>query len=196
MRLKNRVVGFALTGSHCTVEAVFATVEAILREGAEVVPIVSTSFNVPPTRFGDPEVWVEHLRALTGHEPLRTFAEVETLGPGRKLDVLAIIPCTGNTMAKLANAINDTAVVFAAKAQLRNLRPVVLGITSNDCLGLGAKNLATLLATKNVYFVPFGQDNPTAKPNSLSAKLELTVEAIWEALQGRQLQPLLVSFAS
>ncbi len=192
MRLAGRRVGVCLTGSHCTLREALEAVEALAAEGAELVGILSTSVSSTTTRFGEPEQWRQQLQKVTGRAPLTSIPEVEPIGPNRSLDVLVIIPCTGNTMAKLANGITDSPVTMAAKAHLRNGRPLVLAISTNDGLGLNAGNLAKLLVTKNVYFVPFGQDNPEAKPNSLVARLSLTVDAVLAALEGKQLQPILI----
>ncbi|MCL6451037.1 MAG: dipicolinate synthase subunit B [Acetobacteraceae bacterium] len=192
MRLRGRVVGFGLTGSHCTLARAVAALKELVAEGAEVLPILSPSVAQMATRFGRPEEWKERVKKLTGRDPLLSIAEVEPIGPRRSLDVMVVAPCTGNTLAKLACAITDTPVVMACKAQLRNGRPVVLAVSTNDGLGLNARNLGTLLAARNVYFVPFGQDNPEGKPCSLDARLDLLVGTVEAALEGRQLQPLLV----
>jgi len=184
-------VGFALTGSHCTLERIFPQLERLVAEGAAVLPIVSETVATTETRFGSPEQWLNRLLEVTGARPLRRIVEVEPIGPQRLLDVMVVAPCTGNTLAKLAHGISDTPVVMACKAQLRNLRPVVLGISTNDGLSGNARNIGTLLNTRNIYFVPFGQDNPDAKPNSLDSDLELLVPTIEAALAGRQIQPIL-----
>jgi dipicolinate synthase subunit B len=191
-RLDGKVVGFAVTGSHCTLGHALEALSAVVAAGADVVPIMSPSVAGLTTRFGAPGTWAERLQRLTGKRPLATIVDVEPIGPRHLLDALVIAPCTGNTLAKLALGITDTAVTMAAKAQLRNGRPVVLAVSTNDGLGLNAKNLGVLLATRNVYFVPFGQDNPLEKPNSLDARLELLLDTVAAALEGRQLQPLLL----
>ncbi len=160
MRLSGKTIGFALAGSHCTLEEAVDPIYRLQEEGADIVPIVSNTILTTPTRFGTPEKWLTAIKDATGKEPLKTIPEVEPLGPQKLLDAVVICPCTGSTMARLANAIIDSPVLMAAKAQLRNERPVVLAITSNDILGLNARNLGTLLSTKNVYFVPFGHSNP------------------------------------
>jgi dipicolinate synthase subunit B len=144
------------------------------------------------TRFGKSEDWQAQLKAITGNELISTIVQAEPLGPSKLLDVLVIAPCTGNTTSRLANAITDSAVLMAAKAQMRNGRPIVLAISTNDGLGLNAANIAKLLVAKHIYFVPFGQDNPVQKPNSLVARMDLVLEACEAALAGKQLQPLLV----
>jgi len=192
MRLSGKTIGFALAGSHCTLEEAVDPIYRLREEGADIVPIVSNTILTTPTRFGTPEKWLEAIRTATGKEPLKTIPEVEPLGPQKILDAVVICPCTGSTMARLANAIIDSPVLMAAKAQLRNQRPVVLAVTSNDILGLNARNLGTLLITKNVFFVPFGQDNPSVKPNSVAADLSRVADTVAAALENRQLQPLLV----
>ena len=192
MSLQGKRVGFALTGSHCTLGRVFPEIERLVAEGAEVTPIVSEAVATTETRFGTPESWLERLHQVSGRRPLKKIAEVEPLGPGKLLDILVVAPCTGNTLAKLANAITDTPVVMACKAHLRNERPVVLSVSTNDGLAGSARNLGLLLNTRHIYFVPFGQDNPDGKPNSLDSDLTLLVPAIEAALSGRQLQPVLI----
>jgi dipicolinate synthase subunit B len=192
MRLAGRTIGFALAGSHCTLAQALDPMVRLKEEGADVVPILSHTVATVASRFGTPEEWIQGIREVSGKEPLKTIPEVEPIGPQKLLDALVICPCTGNTMAKLANAITDSPVLMAAKAELRNRRPVVLAIATNDALGLNARNLGTLLNTKNVYFVPFGQDNPMVKPNSVESDLSRLVDTVCEALEGRQLQPLLI----
>jgi len=196
VRLKGVRIGFALTGSHCTLGEVVGEVRRLISEGAEVTPVVSPSVDTTDTRFGTAEYWKNLLEEITGRKVINTIPGAEPIGPQKLLDALIIAPCTGNTMAKLANAITDTPVLMAAKACLRNQRPVILAIATNDGLGLNAKNLGILLNTKNVYFVPFGQDNPGQKPNSLVARMDLILETTIAALAGRQLQPLLVTYSA
>jgi len=192
MRLAGKTIGYALAGSHCTLERALDPIHRLVEEGADVVPVVSHTVATVTSRFGTPEQWLAGVREATGKEPMKTIPEVEPLGPKKLLDALVICPCTGNTMARLANAITDSPVLMAAKSTLRNQRPVVLAIATNDALGLNMKNLATLLNTKNVYLCPFGQDNPFVKPNSLESDLSRLVDTVCEALGGRQLQPLLL----
>lgn len=192
MDLASKRVGIAVTGSYCTFGAVFPQLEIIRQDGAELFPILSHAVQKTDTRFGSAAAWREKIIALTGKEPWETITAVEPIGPGKLLDLLMIAPCTGNTMAKLAGGVVDTPVLMATKAQLRNGRPVLLFISTNDGLGLNAVNLATMLNTKNIFLVPFGQDNPVEKPNSLVSKPSLILPAVREAVQGRQIQPLLV----
>lgn len=193
MRLKGVRIGFAFTGSHCTLDEVVVEVERLVKEGAEVYPIISSSVDTTDTKYGSANKWKALLEGITGHVPINTIVEAEPIGPGKLFDVVVVAPCTGNTLAKLANGITDGPVLMAIKAHLRNLRPVVLAISTNDGLGMNAKNLGLLLNTKNIYVVPFGQDNPQEKPNSLKAKMDLILDTVIYALQGRQIQPVLVS---
>lgn len=192
MTLRGKNVGFALTGSHCTYEEIWPQVERIKEAGAEIYPIASETVLNTTTRFGVGEEIVAHFAQLTGRPVITSIVEAEPLGPKKLLDILVVAPCTGNTCAKLANAITDTAVLMAAKTQLRNGKPLVLAISTNDALGLNAKNLGVLLNTPNVYFVPFGQDNPEEKPRSLVADMDLIVPTLEKALHNRQLQPILI----
>lgn len=192
MNWQGITVGYALSGSHCTLPEVMPHIKRFVDAGAEVIPIVSTSIMTTDTRFGTSEHWQTELRNITGNELISSIVDAEPLGPSKRIDVLAIAPCTGNTTSKLANAMTDSPVLMAAKAQMRNGRPLVLAISTNDGLGLNAANIAKLLVTKNVYFVPFGQDNPQGKPNSLVARMDLVMETCEAALQGKQLQPMLI----
>ncbi|GIP27326.1 dipicolinate synthase subunit B [Paenibacillus sp. J23TS9] len=192
MNWQGKTVGYAITGSHCTLEEIMPQVKRFVDEGAKVVPIVSNSVQVTDTRFGTAKNWLQQLKDITGSDIISTIVEAEPLGPSKLLDVLVIAPCTGNTTSKLANAMTDSPVLMAAKAQMRNLRPLVLAISTNDGLGLNAANIAKLLVTKNIYFVPFGQDSPHQKPNSLVAHMDLIPEACYAALEGRQLQPMIL----
>ncbi|MBO8128834.1 MAG: dipicolinate synthase subunit B [Peptococcaceae bacterium] len=194
MRLKGVKVGLALTGSFCTLNQVIKEVDRLLAEGADIYPIVSPNVATVDTRFGMAQHWKETLEAKTGHKVISTIVDAEPIGPKKLVDVIVIAPCTGNTLAKLANGITDNAVLMAAKAQLRNQRPVVVAISTNDGLGINARNLGTLLNTKNIYLVPFGQDNPQSKPNSLIAKMDMMVDTILYAIKGIQIQPVLVPF--
>ncbi|ACT02031.1 dipicolinate synthase subunit B [Paenibacillus sp. JDR-2] len=187
-----KTVGYALSGSHCTLAEIMPEIKRFVDAGANVVPIVSQTIMTTDTRFGSSEEWQTQLKAITGNEIISTIVQAEPLGPAKLFDVLLIAPCTGSTTSRLANAITDSAVLMAAKAQMRNLRPLVLAISTNDGLGLNASNIAKLLVAKNIYFVPFGQDNPAQKPNSLVARMDLALEACEAALQGKQLQPLLI----
>ncbi|MBR5343206.1 MAG: dipicolinate synthase subunit B [Oscillospiraceae bacterium] len=183
-------LGWALCGSYCTYEAVFAEAER-LRENYELVPIMSETAARTDTRFGSAAEHLRRLEALTGRKPVTSIAEAEPLGPAEPMDALLIAPCTGNTLGKLAHGLTDSAVAMAAKAHLRNGRPLVIAFSTNDALSGSAENIARLLNRKNVYFVPFRQDDPLRKPCSLQADFSLLGETVAAALRGVQLQPLL-----
>lgn len=190
--MRQERVGFAMCGSYCTHAAVLQALSGLTKTYETVIPILSENAASTNTRFGVAGDLREQLRVLTGREVLCDIPGVEPIGPKAMLDILVIAPATGNTIAKLAGGITDTAVTMAAKAHLRNGRPVVLAIASNDGLSAGAKNLGELLVRKNYYFVPFGQDDPKGKPNSLVADFGLLLETMEAALRGEQLQPLLL----
>jgi dipicolinate synthase subunit B len=192
MSLKGKRIGFGLTGSHCTYDAVYPEIEKLVKEGAEVVPVVSYTVQSTDTRFGNGEDWVQRIEDLTGNKAINSIVKAEPLGPKYPLDCMVISPMTGVSMSKFANAMNDSPVLMAAKATLRNQKPVVLGISTNDALGLNGVNLMRLMATKNVYFIPFGQDDPEKKPNSMVARMGMTMDTIAAAINGRQLQPVIV----
>jgi dipicolinate synthase subunit B len=192
MNWQGITVGYALTGSHCTLEEVMPQIKRFVDAGAKVIPIVSFTITSTDTRFGKSEDWQKQLKAITGHDLIASIVDAEPLGPSKLLDVLVIAPCTGNTTSKLANAMTESPVLMAAKAQMRNQRPLVLAISTNDGLGLNAMNIAKLLISKHIYFVPFGQDAPGTKPNSLVARMDLVMDACEAALQGKQLQPMII----
>jgi len=185
-------IGFALTGSFCTLDMALDIISELVKSGAEVMPILSDAVDTMDTKFGSAEGLKNRLAELTGQPIIKTISEAEPIGPGKLLDILVVLPATGNTLAKIAYGITDTPVTMAIKAHLRNNRPVLLGLSSNDALGNGAKNIGLLLGMRNIFFVPFGQDNPHEKPRSMVLKGEYTLAAIDEALHGRQLQPILV----
>lgn len=194
MDLKGKKIGIALTGSFCTFEKTFLALQELKRTGAELYPILSHSTQTISSRFGNPESYPERLQAITGRPPIVTVEGAEPIGPKAYLDILAILPCTGNTAAKLANGITDTPVLMASKAHLRNNKPLVIFISTNDGLGMNMKNIGLLCNTKNIYFVPFGQDNWEKKPNSLVAHMELLQPTLELALEHKQYQPLLQSY--
>lgn len=196
MRFSGLRIGFAVTGSHCTIEEVMPEVQKLVDEGAQVFPIISQSVDQTDTRFGTAEQWKDQLKKITGKDIIDSIVAAEPVGPNKMFDVLVVAPCTGNTLAKLANAITDGPVLMAIKAHLRNQRPVILGISTNDGLGLNAKNIGILLNTKYIYMVPFGQDNPSGKPNSLKAKMALIADTVLMALQGKQMQPVLIAYVT
>ncbi|MGB9791507.1 MAG: dipicolinate synthase subunit B [Thermacetogeniaceae bacterium] len=194
MNLKGIRLGFVVTGSHCTMKNVLTEIDNLVKEGADVYPVVSYSISTTDTRFGKASEFCNKLKEITGHEPIKTIVDAEPIGPNKLFDVLVVAPCTGNTLAKLANGITDTPALMAIKAHLRNQRPVVIAVSTNDGLGLNAKNIATLLNTKHIFLVPFGQDNPIEKPNSLVARLDKIRDTIRLALEGKQIQPVLIQY--
>ena len=192
MSLNGKRIGFGLTGSHCTYDAVFPEIEKLVNAGAEVVPVVTSTVKNTTTRFGKGEDWIKRIEELTGNKVIDSIVEAEPLGPKMPLDCMVIAPITGASMSKFANALSDSPVLMAAKATLRNQKPVVLGISTNDALGLNGVNLMRLMATKNIYFIPYGQDDPFKKPNSMVARMTMLVETVEEAILGKQIQPVIV----
>ena len=190
--MRKERVGFAVCGSFCTQEKVLRALEEVTKLYETVIPIVSEISAFTDTRFGTSEDLLDRLEELTGREVLCDIPSVEPIGPKVLLDVLVIAPATGNTIAKLAAGITDTTVTMAAKAHLRNGRPVVIAMASNDGLAAGAKNIGELLVRKNYYFVPFGQDSAVMKPCSLVADFTKIPETLDAALRGEQLQPILL----
>lgn len=189
MENKKRL-GLALCGSYCTYEKLFQAAEK-LADTYDLIPIVSENAAETDTRFGTATEHIKRLMLLSGRKVVTTIAEAEPLGPAQPMDALLIAPCTGNTLAKLSHGITDTAVTMAAKAHLRNGRPVIIALSTNDGLSGSAENIARLLNRKHFYFVPFRQDDPAKKPRSLQADFSLLEETVRAALQGRQLQPIL-----
>ena len=190
--MRKERVGFAVCGSFCTHAQVLEALGELVKEYETVIPIASEEAAFTDTRFGSADDLLEKLEELTGNEVLYDIPSVEPIGPKKLLDVLVIAPATGNTVAKLAAGITDTAVTMAAKAHLRNGGPVVIALASNDGLSAGAKNIGELLVRKNYYFVPFGQDNAVQKPCSLVADFSKISETVDAALRGVQLQPVLL----
>ncbi|MDY0396412.1 dipicolinate synthase subunit B [Virgibacillus halophilus] len=196
MSLDGKRIGFGLTASHCTYEAVFPEMERLINMGAEVVPVVTYNVKNVDTKFGKASDHIKRLEEITNKEVVATIPDAEPLGPITPLDCMVIAPLTGNSMSRLANAITDSPPLMAAKATMRNQNPVVLGISTNDALGLNGVNLMKLMASKMIYFIPFGQDDPVKKPNSLVSDMTLLPETIESALNGNQLQPVLIPFQS
>ena len=182
-------IGFALCGSYCTFSKVFPVMEVLAREN-RVIPIFSDNVQKTGSRFGEPAQFYEKAFQITGVEPICTIAEAEPIGPKKLLDALIIAPCTGNTLAKLAHSIADTPVTMAAKSHLRNSRPVIVAVSTNDGLAGAAENIGRLLARKHYYFVPFGQDDPKNKPYSLVTDFSRVCDAFSAMKQGVQLRPL------
>ena len=187
---KKGSAAFAVCGSFCTLETALEAARMLTLQGWDLLPIMSFAAG-QDTRFGTGTFWKERLEALTGHPVLDTLQAVEPLGPRQMAQALVIAPCTGNTAAKLCNGITDTPVLMATKAHMRNGKPLVIAISTNDALGASFKNIGMLMNMKNIYFVPFGQDNCKSKPNSMIAKMELLPDTIEAALAGKQIQPIL-----
>ena len=187
-------IGFAITSSYCTVEKIMEQVLNLVELGYDVIPIASPGVISCNTRFGNGRDFKEVLESITGHEVTCTIFEAERFGPKEKLDLLVIAPATGNTIAKLAHGITDSAVTMATKATLRNGSPIVIGVSTNDGLGLNGENIMRLLNTKNIYFIPFGQDNYEKKPNSLISHFDMLIPTIEEALSNKQIQPVLKEY--
>lgn len=185
-------VGFALTGSFCTFSRVLGVIEEMVRQGYDLTPILSENAGSIDTRFGKAEDWRARLTQACGKPPLCSIVACEPIGPKAMFDVLVVAPCTGNTLAKLAHGVTDTAVTMAVKSHLRGARPVILAVSTNDALAGSAANLGALLSRKHYYFVPMGQDNPAGKPCSVVARMERIPDAVDAALEGRQLQPVLL----
>lgn len=184
-------VGFAMCGSFCTYTQVFAAMEQLTKL-YRVIPIFSRSSYTIDSRFGTAQSHIRRAAELCGIEPLHTIEEVEPIGPKKLLDALVIAPCTGNTLAKLAHSIADTPVTMAAKSHLRNGRPILIAVSTNDALAGAAENIGRLIGRKNYYFVPFGQDDPEKKPTSMVADFKKIPQALASALEGQQIQPILL----
>lgn len=184
-------VGYAFCGSFCTFSKAMAALERVAARYSDVQPIVSETSAVTDTRFGKAGDFMAEMERICGKRVISTIAAAEPIGPKGLLDVLVIAPCTGNTLAKMALGVTDSSVTMAAKAQLRNGRPVVVAVSTNDGLSTSLCNIGELLCRKNIYFVPFAQDDPERKPNSLVADFELIPATIAAALSGEQLQPIL-----
>lgn len=191
-RLTGVKIGVVLTGSHCTMAAARQQLIKLKQAGAIIYPIISYSVDATDNRFYKVSELKQFLGEISDQPIINTIVGAEPIGPGRLLDLVVVMPATGNTIAKLANGIVDTPALMAIKAHLRNQRPVVIAISTNDALGLNARNLGVLLNTKNIYFVPFRQDDPYQKGNSLVANLDQVVDTAICALQGKQIQPLIL----
>lgn len=186
-------VGFAMCGSFCTFKKVIPQIEKLVLLGFNVVPIMSGVSYSTDTRFGKAEDFIKQIEDITGKKIIHTISGAEPIGPKKLLDALIIAPCTGNTLGKMANGITDTSVTLAAKAHLRNARPVIIAVSTNDALGAAAKNIGILMNSKNVYFVPMSQDDPENKPNSIVADFTKIPETLSFVLaEGKQNEPLFI----
>lgn len=192
MSLAGVNIGLAITGSFCTFDKIKIEAANLVKEEANVIPIFSFHAQQIDSRFGKAADFVKDIEDITNKKIIRTIAEAEPIGPQGMLDILLIAPCTGNTLAKLTNGITDTPVLMAAKGHIRNCKPLVISISTNDALGLNFKNLGLLMDTKGIYFVPFGQDNYEGKPNSMVAHVNLIIPTLLSALDGKQLQPVIL----
>lgn len=190
MELKDKRIGLAVTGSFCTFDTAILCARELVSAGAIVTGIMSHITSATDTRFTTADAFKATLAEITGASPICTIAEAEPIGPKKLFDLLLVLPATGNTIAKVAHGIADTSVTMAVKSHLRNNRPVVFAISTNDALGNNAKNIGALLNAKNIFFVPFGQDDPVNKPKSMVFLKSKVVAASEDALEGRQLQPL------
>lgn len=191
MDFSNYHIGYGITGSFCTFAETRKAVIRLKEMGALITPIFSYQAQNCDTRFGSAKEFVEGICTITDSEGIRTIVQAEPIGPNNFLDIMVIAPCTGNTAAKLCNGIVDSPVLMAAKAHMRNGKPLVIAISTNDALGMNFKTIGELMNLKNIYFVPFGQDNHKSKPNSMIAHLEMLPETIEYALKGKQMQPVI-----
>lgn len=183
-------IGLCVTGSFCTLKNIIAVLKTIVDDGHDVLPIFSYNVSNFDTRFYKAKDFEDDVVALTGKTPIKTIVDAEPMGTNKSVDLLLVAPCTGNSLSKIAHGITDTPVTMAVKATLRNNKPVVLSVSSNDALGANARNIGTLLNTRNVFFVPFGQDDSVKKPNSLIADTSMILPTCKLALEGKQIQPL------
>nr|WP_312576911.1 dipicolinate synthase subunit B [Sedimentibacter sp.] len=191
MNISGKNIGIGITGSFCTFDKIIPQIVKLVEQGANVYPVLSNNAYSIDSRFGDAKDFIEIISDITRNKIITTIEDAEPIGPKDMFDIFLIAPCTGNTLAKLNNAITDTPVLMAAKAHLRGNKPIVISISTNDALGMNFKNIANLFNTKNIYFVPFGQDNYLAKPNSMIAHIEKIVPTLEMALEGKQIQPVI-----
>lgn len=183
-------LGLCITGSFCTFKSILTAIDDLIAHGFDITPIFSFNVSTLDTRFFKQADFEKLVVEKTGKQPIKTIVDAEPFGTSKAVDLMLVAPCTGNTLAKIAHGITDTPVTLAVKAHLRNHRPVVLSVSSNDALGANARNIGTLMNVKNVYFVPYGQDAPLKKPNSLIADTTLIVPTCTAALEGKQIQPV------
>lgn len=189
---KRLTVGLAITGSFCTFSKIKTAARQLVEQDIRVIPIYSFRVQDTDTRFGTAEQFRKDIGEITGEKGIDTIPEAEPIGPSGYLDALIIAPCTGNTLAKLCAGITDSPVLMAAKAHLRNEKPLIISISTNDALGMNFKNIGMLMNMKHIYFVPFGQDDYKKKTNSMIAHTELIVDTLNQALEGRQIQPVIM----
>lgn len=192
MKLSGCNVGFGITGSFCTFDKIKTQIKVLKDEGANVIPVFSYNAYNLDNRFTEAAKFVDEIKKMTDSEDIHTIQQAEPVGPKKLFDIMIIAPCTGNTAAKLVNGIVDTPVLMAAKAHMRNNRPLVISISTNDALGINFKSIGSLMVMKNIFFVPFGQDDHILKPNSMVADVSLIKATLEEALEGRQIQPVIL----
>lgn len=190
MDLKNKRIGFAFTGSFCTIISAYEQMVKLCELGAQIFPIFSFAVNSYDTRFVKAHDFYNMVYSATGREPIATIYDAEPIGPKKLLDAIVVAPCTGNSLAKLANGITDTPVLMAVKAQLRNGGPIIIAVSSNDAMGANGQNIGKLMNQQNIYLVPMGQDSPRGKPNSLVADMNMIIPTLESALNGVQLNPV------
>jgi dipicolinate synthase subunit B len=189
--MKNINIGFAMTGSFCTFSKAIKQIEYLISLGAKVIPIMSFNAYQTDTRFGSASYFAEKIESLTGNKIISTIEDAEPIGPENLTDIMIVLPCSGNTLAKLALGIYDTPVTLAVKSHLRNQRPVIIGVSSNDSLSASAKNIGALLNYKHYYFIPMRQDDPIKKPFSIVCDFEKTYETLEFAMKGMQIEPII-----
>lgn len=192
MTLAGKKIGVGVTGSFCTISNVIDVLKELKEKGADIYPIASENVTKFDTRFGKAEDFIKDIEEISGKKVVTTVVEAEKFGPSVSLDLMVLFPLTGSSLGKFANGINDNAPLMAAKATLRNQKPVTIGIYTNDALGISGENIFKLLNCKNIYFVPFGQDDYVNKPKSMTSKVDLVVKTIEMALENKQIQPVIV----
>ena len=192
MNLKDKKIGFCLTGSFCTFKNTILQMRELVKAGADIIPIMSYSAYNMDSKFGKAEDFRKEIEEISGNSVIHTIQEAEPIGPGHLTDIMIIAPCTGNTIGKLSNGINDGAVLMAVKSHLRNSNPLVIAPSTNDGLSSSAENIGKLLNKKNIFFVPFRQDNPITKPRSIVFDPTYIKSTLEFALEGKQIQPILL----
>lgn len=183
-------IGFGITGSFCTFDKILPQIKILKDEGANVTPVFSFNTQNMDTRFYKSQDFLKDVKNITGKDGIKTIQQAEQVGPKKLFDAMVIAPCTGNTIAKLANGITDTPVLMAAKAHLRNERPLIIGVSTNDGLSMNLQNIGRLMNIRNIYFVPFGQDDPIKKTRSLVCYLDKIKPTIELAMRNQQIQPI------
>ena len=189
--MENINIGFALTGSFCTFEKAIEQIEKFVSKGVNIIPVMSFNAKTVDTRFGKADDFVSRIEKITGNRVISTIVDAEPIGPKNMIDLLVVLPCTGNTLAKLASSIYDTPVTLAVKSHLRNQKPVLIGVSSNDSLSASAKNIGALLNFKHYYFIPMRQDDPVKKPFSVVCDFDRAYESAEYALKGEQIEPII-----